>query len=62
MYYKWSAWQAQKGKGDGKGKKVQKRRKGKGTPAIRAQVFAILSTNPKTSTDNTWPMISSGAS
>ena len=53
MYYKWSAWQAQKGKGVGKGKKVQKRRKGKGTPAIRAEVFAILSTNPKTSTDNT---------
>ena len=53
MYYKWPAWQAQKGKGDGEGKKVQKRRKGEGTPAIRAGVSAIFLTNPITSTDNT---------
>ena len=39
MYYKWPAWQAQKGKGDGEERQVRKRRKGKGAPAIRAEVF-----------------------
>ena len=38
MYYKWPAWQAQKGEAEGGERKARKRIKGKGAPAIRAGV------------------------
>ena len=39
--FNWPAWQTQKGERKGRGRKEQKRRKGKGAPAIRAGVFVF---------------------